>query len=94
MAYRIVDKDTCRDGFESFCLFGADLDVFGLEIPVLVGRSLRIDMNHPHRYLAVVKRSAGRLCFPGDGERNSLLRLFIILREGLLLCFSHLLLVE
>ena len=35
MAYRIIDKDTCRDGFESFCLFGADLDVFGLEIPVL-----------------------------------------------------------
>ena len=85
MAYRILDIDICRNGFEGPGLFGADLDILVLEVPILVGRPLGIDMNLLDGKLAVVKRLAERLGLSGNGERDSLLRL---------LFFRHLLLVE
>lgn len=68
MAYRVLDIDTCRDGLESPGLLGADLDILGLEVPVLVGCPVGVDMDLLNGKLAVVKRLAGRLRLSCDGE--------------------------
>ena len=94
MAYRILDIDTCRDRFESSGLFGANLDILGLEVPILVGRPIRIDVDFLDGKLTVVKRFAGRLCLSGNGVSDGLFGLLHILRESRLLFFRHLLLVK